>query len=83
MVKLLSGKELEVKSPNRKQALKLKIASAAGYDGYDVFWDAACIGLGLTSAQLEAASEHTHEEIISIAGLVFEKMNLSDTQKKS
>ncbi len=72
---------VDLKQPTRKQALKLKIASAAGYDGYDVFWDAAIIGTGLTTQQLE--EKYTDEEIIEIAGLVFEKMNLSDTQKKS
>ena len=73
--------KVDLKDVTRKQALKLKIASASGYDGYDVFYDAAQLGTGLTSQELE--EKYTDEEIIEIAGLVFEKMNLSDTQKKS
>jgi len=80
MVKLTSGKEIELHSPTRKEALKLKIASASGYNGLDVFWDAAAIGLRCSDKQLE---EYSDEEIIEIAGLVFEKMNLSAEQKKS
>lgn len=75
-----NGKEIEINSPTRKQALKLKIASASGYQGLDVFWDAALIGLRCTDSELEKYSD---EEIIEIAGLVFEKMNLSEEQKKS
>lgn len=81
MVKLSTGREInDLSVPTRKEALKLKIASASGYTGYDVFWDAAAIGLRISDKELE---EYKDEEILEIAGLVFEKMSLTSEQKKS
>lgn len=76
-----TGKEVELFDVSRKQALKLKIASASGYDGMDVFYDAALYGTRLAKPEFEA--RFTDEEIIEIAGLVFKNMNVLPEQKKS
>jgi len=83
MVKLSTGKELELKELNRADARSLKYASALGFDPFknNYFDRAALLGTGLKLDELEKT--YSDEEIIEIAGLVFEKMTLSDTQKKS
>ena len=81
VIKLENGKEVQVKDIERREALKFKIASASGYAGFDVFYDCALYATGLTRKDFE--DQYTDEEIIEIAGKVFERMNLSDTQKKS
>lgn len=76
-----SGKEIELKLPTRREAIKFKLASVSGYDGYEVYYDAALSASGM--AQPEFESKFTDEDILEIASEVFKMLTPSDEQKKS
>lgn len=79
MVKLKSGKELELRPLTRKEALRCKIASIK--QDNDFFYDAALLGTGLTPAEME--DKYSDNDIIEIAQNVFDSISLSEEQKKS
>jgi hypothetical protein len=76
-----SGKTVEVKLPTRKDSIKLRVASAVGYAGFEVWYDAALIGTGLPAVQLE--EQFSDVDILEISAEVFRLLRLSDEQKKS
>ena len=75
-----TGKTVELKTITRREGIKYKLASLSGYDGYQVFYDAALAGTGLTASEFE--KKYTDEEIIEIAGAVFNSLKPSEEQKK-
>lgn len=83
MVKLSTGREVELKVPTIRQRMKLRDLSLHFYNTGKGFiegcLDAALIGLGKNENDV---SDYTDEELIEIGTKVFELMNVSETDKK-
>lgn len=76
-----SGKEIELKHPTRREAIKFKLAAVSGYDGLSVYYDAALSASGMSAEEFEKT--FSDEDVLEIASEVFKMLTPSPEQKKS